>query len=215
MRLRWRLLLAAVLAVTFGAVTAWALRPTGRETHADGDGPLSASSGVGGNVLAQRHGTRYIGFGSFMLCVEEPGTTARVERVGYDDRVAPRRLDVLLRTVTPDDVATGTRRRLTMVGSDGGRRPDFLQRRYTGSYTTRVRGLEVSQPCQDRRDRPVKGVPANGFQELMFVMSVDRRGAWVPRTWVDYTVDGRPYRLMMRWEMGVCGAVSRRLMEDC
>jgi hypothetical protein len=209
------LLLAAVVAVALGACTAWALRPQGHVSHPDGEGPLSASSGTGGNVLTQRAGTRYIGFGSFMLCLEETGQPARIERVGYDARVAPRRMDVLLRTVTPADIATGRRRQLTLVGSDGGRRPDFLQRRYTGVYSTRLAGVRISQPCQDRRDRPVKGVPANGFQELMFVMSVDRRGAYVPRTWIDYTVDGRPHRLEMRWEMGVCGKATRLQIEDC
>jgi hypothetical protein len=46
-------------------------------------------------------------------------------------------------------------------------------------------------------------------------MSVDRRGAYVPRTWIDYTVAGRPYRLQMRWEMGVCGKATRLQIEDC
>ena len=207
MRTRGALVLVVVAALALGAVTAWATREHGRRVHVEGAGPLSATSGTGGKALAPRGERWFAAFGSFMLCLDEPATAARIERVRHRVAVAPRELGVRLRTVTTDDVRRPGGKHPGPFDSASGRRPGFLEREYAGSFTDRVAGTVVTQTCAelDRDDSVRAGVPRDGFQELVVVMEVGRRGAHLPATWVDYTVDGEPYSLQIDWEVGGCG----------
>ncbi|UPK76646.1 hypothetical protein MU582_08420 [Nocardioidaceae bacterium SCSIO 66511] len=66
-------------------------------------------------------------------------------------------------------------------------------------------GTEVEQRCDDEPS-------ADGTLQLLTVLDVGRKGAEVPRYYVDYSADGRKYTVEVPWQMVACGSRTPRGM---
>ena len=206
----WQMVtVCAVLAVA--GLLGWRYLPGPPTKHLDREGPLSASSGHGGSMLMEMDGTWYEAWGSNFLCLHEPGDPVTLTRVRHDVAVEPLELRTFVRTVTPEHLAEAGREDV-VIGSARYRRPEARVRLFQGTFSERVAGTVVEQPCSARVDTE-SGMLHEGFSELVFEMKVGRRGAHVPRTYVDYTRGGREYTLEMGWEMGACGTRTRGVVD--
>jgi hypothetical protein len=198
----WQMVTMCVVLAVAG-LFAWVYLPGPPTKHDDGDGPLSASTGFGGSTLDARPGISYGDWGANFLCLTEPGDPAVITRVRHDVRVEPLALRTYVRTVTPEDLATAERDHV-VIGTARYRRPGGRLREFVGAFSTEVAGTVVRQPCSERVDQE-NGILQKGFSELVFEIKAGRAGAFVPRTYVDYTRGRREYTLVVKWEMGVCG----------
>lgn len=198
----WQMVtVCSVLAVA--GLLAWRYLPGPPTKHDDGDGPLSASTGFGGATLDARPGISYGAWGANFLCLTEPGEPAVITRVRHEVRVEPLALRTYVRTVTPEDLATADPDHV-VIGTARYRHPEGRLREFVGAFSTEVAGTVVRQPCSERVDQE-KGMLQKGFSELVFEIKAGRAGAFVPRTYVDYTRGRREYTLVVNWQMGVCG----------
>lgn len=199
---------AALLAAT--GCTAPADTTAGPERGRSTSGPLSATLDGGGNaVLAPPVTPWRVSFGHFVLCSTRPGADITVERVTLDDAaVAPRKVDVFVRTVAPSDVPDTGRipSRLQPLYSAWGSAPDFSEDyadlKAAGRYRPTAAGTRVTQGCADAAER------VNGYQELLFSFEVGEEGSRVDKFSIYYRADGRRYRLPVRWTMVACGTAT-------
>lgn len=184
--------------------------PIGKAGDRSTSGPLSATLDGGGNaVLAPPVTPWKVSFGHFVLCSTRPGAAITVENVTLDDvEVAPRKVDMFVRTVSPSDFPSSgpIPTRLQPLYSIRGSAPHFSEAyadlRAAGSYRGSVAGTRVTQACEDAVER------VNGYQELLFTFAVGEEGARVDALTIDYSADGRPYRLPVRWTMVACGTAT-------
>jgi len=166
------------------------------------DGPLFATSGVGGSGLYPPDRGRWVGtFGGNILCTRD-GTQVTLRKVTWRASVPPERLEVFVRTVKP----TEGRRHAdthTPIGSALGSPPEFDEPYVTskvgGSFTRRVSGVEITRRCGTRN------VERAGFRELLFTLHTDSGGARVNGASIIYTADDQDYVLPLTWEMVACG----------
>jgi hypothetical protein len=207
----WQMVTVCAVLVVAGLV-AWRYLPGPPTRHDDGEGPLSASSGHGGFLAGSRPGTWYLAAAGNLLCLTESGEPATLTRVRYDAQVKPLGIRTFVRTVTPEDLVDGRTDGIA-IGTAAYRRAEARLRQFRGTFSTDVAGTVVRQPCSARKAAE-NGIPDEGFSELVFEMKVDRRGALVPRTYVDYTRGGRAYTLVVNWEMGACGTRTRELVDE-
>lgn len=193
------------------------------DTHTDGEGRLSASSGGGGFVVdAPVRRPYWVSVGDWILCdvARDAGATPTDTITITGVRPVPgqrRPLEVVpfIRTVTPEQVAADPRAPRGAYGpyiAALGRPPHFRQQyaesRWVprGRYSRDVAGTVVDRGCDetsedasaDYRDT----VPAEPWQTLVLAVKVGRDGARVPRTLVDYTVGDTPHTLRIRWSVG-------------
>lgn len=181
----------------------------GHDTGTDREegGPLSATLDVGGNaVTAPGVSPWHVSFGHYVLCSREPGVEITVEDVALADVPAqPRGVEVLVRTVSPDDFPTSGAipTPLQPFYSARGSAPDFREPyadpAAAGSYTTEVAGTKIEQTCDETKGR------VEGYKELVFTFEVGDEGSRVDAFTIDYSADGRPYRLRVPWNMVACG----------
>ncbi|HEX4977522.1 MAG TPA: hypothetical protein VFV40_06610 [Nocardioides sp.] len=210
----WQMVTVCVVLALAGLV-AWAFLPGPPTRHDDGDGPLSASTGSGGFTLHARPGVSYGAWAANFLCLTEPGDPAVITRVRHEVRVEPLGLRTFVRTVTPEDLEAADPDGV-VIGAARYRRPGGRQREFVGSFSSDVAGTVVRQPCSERVDQE-NGILQKGFSELVFEIKAGPAGAFVPRTYVDYTRGRREYTLVVNWQMGVCGTRTREVLgePDC
>lgn len=221
------LLGGAALAAVLGTVAAAVFLPMrgpaeARRVHVDGEGPLSATSGEGGNSIdAPPVGEWTATYGSFGLCRWTPGPPITIERVRIKAPLPPRSVEFLTRTFDPQVLAgLSDRRRADYLGfyTATGRPPDFSGPKGSGpipgDYQDNVPDLVVSQTCAEmRRATRMIGAgppPTVAPTELIFVVGVGPRGADITDAYVDYRTGGREYSLHMRWELVACGTALAR-----
>lgn len=188
--LRWAA--GSVLAVTMVLAGCSA----GPNVHDDPDGPLSATSAAGSSVMRAQAGPWFGTFGSYVLCVHDPGVNLELRGVGWRaaDDAQPMEVRTPLRVVDRTTPAT------TPIGAVRGTPGNSSGwKQFPGRYDDRIAGRRVTQLCKDPDRR-------REFTELLFVLKVAERGADIPEAWIDYTADGEDYRLMIRWRMIGCGS---------
>lgn len=212
----------------------------GRRYHRDGGasstsrvinqgrkGPLTVNKPSGGFAVDHPPGVtgRWSAtFEDFVLCVTDPSTSARIQDVGY--AVVPGKDPVsftpMLRTFNLERVRSASPKHrkdfATYFGALLGQPP--YRQSYAadfggaGRYTRKVSGAVIDQGCDEANvaNSLVSGgrVPAASFTELVFVMRAGARGAAVRKAWVDYVADGVRRRLLIRWNMVMCGSATRR-----
>lgn len=190
-------LCGCVLAVV--GLFSWALAVgDSPRVHDDRDGVLSANSGSGGNALnAPRGRTHWYGtFGTFILCVTEPGARARLTGVRFDGAPKPLSATFRLREV-PERAKRAKGLMWTPIGSANGRWPSFSFGRAGGTLAP-VRGTVIDQSC-DADDDEV------GFTELLVQLESGPEGGRVRHLYIDYTVDGEARTLRTHWQLVLCG----------
>lgn len=138
-------------------------------------------------------------FGSYLLCVDEPGARIVLQGVGWRaaDDASPLKVQTPLRIVDRTTKST-----LPFGAVAGPPWKPYSGNPHPGDYLDNVAGRSITRTCDfDTKE----------FTELTFVLEVGEQGADVPEAWVDYLADGEPRRLMIRWRMIGCGdAVAAR-----
>lgn len=195
-RVAWPVAVALCLAGCVGADPAELPRQGSRQT----DGPLSASTGSGEFVAARskdnpREWSQT--FGAFLLCSTEPDQEIDIQRVRFDADPEPLTVETWYRIVPPvTERARGPRAAWWPYTSLRGT-PPFGDE--VGGQVVRSLDGPIGQECDEVG-------PRHGYTELMTAMTVGEAGALVERTYVDYTVEGQPYTLVIPWRNGVCGS---------
>ncbi|MGW0823907.1 hypothetical protein [Streptomyces sp. NPDC002845] len=175
----------------------------GRETHREGDGPLSAQSY--GTVLSA-HAPESIpwdvAFGGHQLCTTD-GSTIEIEKFRLKTEVKPLNTELRLRTLVPSDFPSGwedtedSDRYLLQYGGVG-KLPVLEGVRIAGRISKAKPGMKVTQGCDSVKN-------SNGYTELFVQFHVGKRGVYMKNMWIDYRVDGRPYTLDLEWGAVACG----------
>ena len=200
MRTGWVLLLAVLL-----AACSLTRQSEGTDVHGEGDGPLSAQSGKGSLIGMTRAGTPQwsMTFGVFILCSTDPGAEIRVDRVRYDVSPEPLELYPVFRQVPAEtDVPKGFRGIETPIANMRGKPPFKGRNTLTGSLSSTLEE-PITQSCKDAS-------PPNAMTELLTVMTVDKRGAMIRHTYIDYHVGEDHYTLEIDWRNGMCGTALAR-----
>lgn len=204
MNLRHRL--AAVIVVA-GLVVGGVLLITrsapdepGRQIQREGEGVLSSSTGHGGVSIFRPPGDPEWSatFGGLLLCVTKRGAEVRVTGVRQEGDPQPLWLRHRFRSVPPAPQRVGEATEWDPVDSALGIYPHFDRFKARGSYGPAL-GV-IDRPCGSGAGRRA------GYVELMTEMRVGNRGALIPRTFVDYSYDGRKYALLVDWRMAACGS---------
>jgi len=191
------LLLAAACDSPDGEASAPA---TDRVVHEEGEGPLSAHTGLGDQAIAQPGKPPWkASFGSFLLC-STTGAEIEIEDVRFVTKVEPQRAEAWFRTIPEASERNGGKPiSWSPIGMLWGSHPDYLDgTRMHGDFRRTMDG-PLAVDCEDLAD------PDNGRVELVTVLSVGETGAWVQQTHVDYRVAGAPYTLVIRWQNLACG----------
>jgi hypothetical protein len=184
-------------------------------TYADGRGALIAG-GSGGFAMAAPGGVPWTGsFGEFALCSQKPGAKITLDSVSYETENLTH-VKVLLHTYALSDLkglSPSKISRYTSLGSSVGQPPDFVggeADHQLGSYTSNLKGVAVSQTCDDERksDEDVSGgaVPDQPVQDLIFVAQTNALGGQFKNVYINYTVDGQRARIKNQWQMTMCGS---------
>lgn len=167
---------------------------------------MSATSAYGSFHMSKPPGAGriwYGSFGSYMLCLHQPGVRVVLQKAGWHTApdAKPLHVQAWLRIVDPSTKPT------TIFISANGRAWEHKER-YPGRYTRKIAGTVVNRSCAElKRERSEKGQPE--FTELVYVMKVDGRGGDLPRGYIDYLADDEPHRLMINWQMVMCGSAIR------
>jgi hypothetical protein len=181
--------------------------------HAEGEGPLSASTSSGGtSVLAPGVTPWHATFGAMLLCSNEPDADIVLRGIRVDGRVQATAVTPFLRSVTADQVQAASRREAVLfvpIYSITGHPPRFDQvyaspKPPAGDFTTAIDGHEVTQRCRIPRD------PDAGFTELLLDVESGRSGAQIDEVFIDYTVDGQQHTLLVTWTMVLCGTQTKK-----
>lgn len=191
-------------------------------THWDREGGvLSISSGSGGFIMEppnKRVDTWWGTWGSFQLCVTEPGKAVTIKGYRLDAEIEPLESYVGVRIIDPKLYKNATWRQrsaLATIGAAYGQPLRFKgggEPRAAGTFHRGVEGIEVTATCDETLNfGPDSDQP---LQELMAVMKAGPKGAMVRSMEVDYTVDGREMTLRTRWHMGMCGTEVKGLDPD-
>lgn len=181
--------------------------PAGRVEHVEGEGPLSATRGGGGQALYAPGDPRMespeptgqpwqASFGSSILCNHDPDA----------GRIVLEAADVLASSEAPPVTAEWYVR----VFDRGEGSPPIDSRRgnpfgptpWPGDIDDAIAGTEVDQSCPETLGEDAR------LTELILVLTADADGAWVKGATIDYTVDGRPYTLRIEWQWILCGELT-------
>jgi hypothetical protein len=191
---------AAVLAVMLTGCAS-----DGRTTHAEGEGPLSASSKIGGQTLLAPGDPRVpwevdepyadpdhvpwqASFGANLLCVHDPDVT-RIQLEAVRWTGPP--------TAAPLEVATYLRTG-QIEPNYGGHGNAFGPTPWPGSWHDDDTAYEITQSCKDT-------VPGSELTELVLVVTAGSAGAHIEETMIDYVAGGQPYTLVIKWQMVLFG----------
>ncbi len=194
----------AVVGAVGGCTEAGKSDGTSRQEHEDGDGPLAASSTTGGKALNAPVRTPWTAsFGGLLLCAKEQGDHIVISGVRYDTRPDPEVASTSVRTVPPvaEQHAGKQVEWAPFYGLLG--EPGDFRVAMRGNYSS-VAGHVITAGCD-------ANTTTEGFTELVTTLRVPATGAWVRRTFVDYEANGRPYTLVIRWEMVGCGTQTGRI----
>lgn len=171
------------------------------------DGPLSAQSGGGASVImeppsvSRRTGT----FGAFLLCTQDDDAAPVIDSIRFDVQPEPISVEAWFRHVP----ASAERQEPTDSGwnpyaSVMGSPPEFTPQDKPLGIFTRDLPNPITAKCSESS-------PQSGFIELMTALTVDRSGAMVRHTYVDYHVGDTEYTLTINWKNGICGpALNKR-----
>lgn len=166
--------------------------------HGHGDGPLTAYDG-GYFAMTDPPKINPPWYGSFgaTLCATEPGTRIELKRVTWEaaDDARPLAVKPWLRFVD-----RSTKHTTGFIGVAGLPWDAYDGDSMPGEYREGVAGAVITQSCAalDRaRDAE--------FTELVLVIKTGKQGADIERAFIDYEVDGDPYRLVAEWRMITCG----------
>lgn len=188
--------------------------------HGDGEGPLSASIGVGGNSIRAPEASTWTGtFGGYVLCGRESGTSIEVQRIRYTASIEPVEVVPTVRTTSPDSLRRLTPQRrqehlptYAALGSPPQFEEPYVEVVVPGAYSTEVRGWHVNESCEQtaalERQLSEGRVPSRPLKELMFVVTASSRGAKIEQVDIDYLADGRPKTLELHWTMVSCGSAT-------
>jgi hypothetical protein len=211
---------ALVAASLLAACTASPAEPSGRTSHTEEEGPLSASIGVGGNSLMAPDATTWTGtFGGFVLCSQEPETNIELQRIRHRSSVTPVKVVPTIRTTEPDSLRPlkpGQRQEFLPTYAALGSPPEFaepyVEVQVPGEYSTAVLGRRVEETCEEtaalEHQLSAGKVPSRPLNELMFAVTAGARGAKIEQVSIDYLADGRPMTLQLHWTMVSCGSAT-------
>lgn len=168
-----------------------------RTVHADGDGPLSASSARGGKALLAPPGAEsWTGtFGGLLLCATETSDIV-LESVSHTLDPNPVRVRDFLRLVPAASEQTGDELTWAPIYGSVGQYQD-LTTKHRGQVVP-VADHRIEQQCQDGDEE--------GFTELLVEVDVNRAGGAVRETTIDYKADGDAFQLVVPWQMVACGS---------
>lgn len=205
-----RLLSVVVLSIVI-VIVGFSICPSpsrGRTIHDEGRGVLSASSGFGGNSIYPPPPPPWTAtFGTLILCVRQQGERVRIEGVRTEMGGKALKTRHVLRVVPPARYRPSG---FSWVPFGSSMRAFPFREGETvpyGGAVRRVEGAVVSQTCASARDARV-----NGYTDLLTELTVDRRGAEVKRTMIDYTSRSKRYTLVVHWQMTACGIL---ILEHC
>lgn len=184
-------------------------RPRRGGSARDSEGPLAPPAG-GGVVALEAPARAPYSFtvGSFTLCRDDDAETGPpvLDSVDFDVRVAPLRVQPVVRTIPAEDEMTCRRFHYSPIGVLRGRPPHLHDFDARGTFSTELAGTVVDPLCSDRDD------PGTTSMELLVVMKVPRGGSDVRGFTIDYHVGDRDYAVQVPWRMIGCGArVARDL----
>ena len=213
---------AAVAGTMLGLDPGAAATSSAAPVHDDGEGPLSTMSGNGGFISdAPVDRPYWVSVGQDMPCAEtdpehstdpaQPGDSIVLTGVRYDDHRNPAaEVYVMLRTVTPRMVRRHPkhRDRFEIFGSARGH-AGWHQRYGTyvpGHYTRQIGGHAVDRTCAQVNHTALllsRGkVPDHSLTTLVLAVKTDDDGARVRPWYLDYTINGEPRTLRIRWTVG-------------
>lgn len=174
-----------------------------RTLHEDGHGPLSAQTLTGGKALLAPAGANewWASFGTPLLCNTSPNKPIRISAVRYDAVVKPIAISTKLRVV-PSHAAESAEDPVAWNPFGGlvGRPGQFMNATIRGDFVD-PRGQKIVEACNAR---------SRAFTELVTSIKVSDAGAWIRRSYIDYSVDRRRYTLVVRWQMVGCGKRTTR-----
>lgn len=179
-----------------------------RVIHDEGDGPLSASMGRGGNSLDAPKGRSQWAatFGAAILC-STSGEQITLERVRYDTDPGSLELNTVLRVVSPlQERPPGSHNWAPISGIVGALdespaggialRPERPSDSAPGEFID-LAGSKITQPCGQ--------TPDLGFTEMLTGMRVDADGAAINGFTIEYRVADTEYGLKVDWSYVACG----------
>ena len=169
-----------------------------RTVHAEGHGPLSASSGRGGKALLAPRADTWTGtFGGLLLCSTEPEIEVALEAVEHETGPEPIDIRDQLRLVPDAEDRRGDELEWAPIyGSTGSYRDNRNDHR---GPTAEVSGYQIDRVCGDSDGD-------EGFTELLVELDVDASGGAVRSTEIHYSADGRSHTLVVDWQMVACGS---------
>lgn len=168
--------------------------------HGHGDGPLTAYDGGSFSMTEPpKIKTPWYSSVGATLCATEPGTRIVLKRVTWEAAGEAKPL-----AVTPwlRFVDRTTKRTNGVIGFGGLPWKPSDGEPLPGKYSETFAGAVISQSCAER-DR----ARAAEFTELILVIKTGKQGADIKRVFIDYEVDGDPYRLVTGWNIIACGEV--------
>lgn len=167
-------------------------------------GPLSVTLSSGGNSSYAPPDTPWRAtFGAAILCLTTDDEVT-LRDVRYDAKVKPLSLETILRRVP---IAT-KRTRPSPNSSDWSPissargTPEHMEgrtQRAPGTLSRKIEGQVVSNSCDGRSD------PSRPYVELMAVMKVDHRGAWLEGFTVEYSIGPEEFEIHSDWQWVACG----------
>lgn len=175
-----------------------------RVSHEDGDGPLSASRGSGGNVVyapwdprsgeeaeAPRSSEWQVSFGIGALCINDSDTeSVEIESVDLhlSDDIPPADAELYIRRT--DGERIDSQRGNAQHGPSA----------WSGEFTKKLAGTVISQSCTQAQAR-------NGAErsELVLIVTSDEAGAFIDGASIDYQDGDNQYSLDIAWKWILCG----------
>lgn len=205
-RRAWVLVGTAVLAVVLVAAVLVQRRAGsgGSEhpiVHLQGDGPLAARIGAGGqsNAIPPRNPIRWSStFGSIFPCSTEAGSEITIDAVRFDADPEPVKLAYWFRLTPEAAQQVGDPDGWTPIGSIGGTHGHYGNWGPVRGTFVRALSAPITQDCAEVGSSSAR-------TELLTEMTVDKHGGWVHETYIDYHVGDQAYTLVIPWDNVMCG----------
>lgn len=212
-RLRWWIASVVAVALLLG----WVVYNQLPRTYERDRGPLRLDPGGGSSsIYAPRHRHQWakswdVTFGGTFLCRVDADDEITLVGVRVTKGFRAEETRGVLRTLSTSGAEEAIREgRETatqyVVSMDGSVLPGSWRRwptdRFRGSFNSSIEGQRVTRACGQDFD------PAQGFQELLLVLSADEAGSAVSEVEIDYEVNGDPRTVRTApgdWSMVACG----------
>jgi len=169
----------------------------GRIVHGELDGPLVVA-GAGGNSIYAPKKTPWVATFGWTTPCTSTGSPITIERMRYRFKVEP----LSVRQVV---FAARRWRGGTGFGSSKGTPREAIRAgEVRGTFLGKPEGLVVTNRCG--KDTAGKHV------QILTVLEVGARGAEIADYTIDYTSEGKRYRLEVDWQLVACGTETDREM---